>query len=253
MNQYTTDMHEALRAETVMLNGFHGDPIHTFVARPTGSGPHPGVLLIHHAPGWDEWYRDATLRFARHGYIAISPNLYERAGHGVPEEVAAEVRAGGGIPDEQVVGDCQAAIDYLRVQPDLNGRVGVIGSCSGGRHTVLVASLTTGVSAAVDLWGGGVVMAPEDLTALRPVAPIDYTERLDVPLLGLFGNDDASPSPEQVNIHEEALKRAGKTYEFHRYDGAGHGFFYYDRPNYRQEQAVDGWKKVWEFFGRTLA
>ncbi len=253
MNQYTTDMHESLLAETVMLEGFHGDPIHAFVARPTGSGPHPGVLFIHHAPGWDEWCREATLRFARHGYIAISPNLYERAGHGTPEDVAAAVRAGGGVPDDQVLGDCQSAIDYLRAQPALNGRVGVIGPCSGGRHALLVGSLCTGVTAVVDLWGGNVVVAPENLTPFRPVAPIDYTDRLDVPLLGIFGNDDTGPSPEQVDVHEEALRRAGKDHEFHRYDGAGHGFFYYDRPNYRQEQAVDGWKKVWDFFGRTLA
>ena len=48
------------------------------------------------------------------------------------------------------------------------------------------------------------------------------------------------------------LKKHGKQYEFHRYDGAGHGFFYYDRPAYRQEQAMDGWKKVFAFCERTL-
>jgi carboxymethylenebutenolidase len=55
-----------------------------------------------------------------------------------------------------------------------------------------------------------------------------------------------------VNQHEAELKKHGKKYEFHRYDKAGHGFFYYDRPAYRQEQAVDGWKKVFDFLGRTL-
>ncbi len=68
----------------------------------------------------------------------------------------------------------------------------------------------------------------------------------------LFGNDDKSPSPEQVNQHEAELKKCGKNYEFHRYDGAGHGFFYYDRPAYRQEQAVDGWKKVLAFCEKNL-
>ena len=253
MNQYTTDMHEGLVAETVMIAGHNGDRIHAYVARPSGNGPFPGMLLIHHAPGWDEWYKEATLRFARHGYMAISPNLYDRLGHGTPEDMGAAARAAGGVPDAQVVGDCQAALDYLRAQPALNGKVGVIGTCSGGRHTMLVACLGTGVTAAADLWGGGVVAKPEELTPNRPVAPIDYTDRLNVPLLGLFGNDDASPTPEAVNTHEATLKAAGKNYEFHRYDGAGHGFFYYDRPNYRQEQAVDGWKKIWDFFGRHLA
>ena len=73
------------------------------------------------------------------------------------------------------------------------------------------------------------------------------------PLLGLFGNDDRSPSPEQVNQHEAELKRQGKTHEFHRYDGAGHGFFYWHRPLYRPEQAMDGWSRVFAFFGTHLA
>ncbi|MGH8057649.1 MAG: dienelactone hydrolase family protein, partial [Candidatus Entotheonellia bacterium] len=52
--------------------------------------------------------------------------------------------------------------------------------------------------------------------------------------------------------HEAALKQHGKNYEFHMYPGAGHGFFYYDRPAYRQEQAVDGWKKIWAFLAKHL-
>jgi carboxymethylenebutenolidase len=85
------------------------------------------------------------------------------------------------------------------------------------------------------------------------VAPIDLTEGLSAPLLGLFGNDDQHPTPEQVNQHEAELKRHGKEYEFHRYDGAGHGFFYYHTPMYRPEAAMDGWAKVFGFFGQHLA
>jgi carboxymethylenebutenolidase len=85
------------------------------------------------------------------------------------------------------------------------------------------------------------------------VAPIDYTADLTAPLLGLFGNDDSHPTPEQVNLHEEELKRLGKEYEFHRYDGAGHGFFYYHTPMYRPEAAMDGWAKIFTFFGTRLA
>ena len=130
--------------------------------------------------------------------------------------------------------------------------MGVIGSCSGGRHSVLVASRVPGFDAVVDLWGGGVVHAPDQISPARPVAPIDYTEGLAVPLLGLFGNDDQSPTPEQVDLHEAELKKYGKTYEFHRYDGAGHGFFYYHAPLYRPEQAMDGWAKVFTFFPAAL-
>ena len=78
------------------------------------------------------------------------------------------------------------------------------------------------------------------------------TADLSAPLLGLFGNDDQRPTPEQVDQHEEALKQHGKTYEFHRYDGAGHGFFYYHRSAYRADSAMDGWAKIFDFFSRNL-
>jgi carboxymethylenebutenolidase len=96
-------------------------------------------------------------------------------------------------------------------------------------------------------------MTKEELNPKAPVAPIDYTKDLSCPLLVLFGNDDRRPSPEQVNLHEQELKKHRKDYEFHRYDGAGHGFFYYDRPNYRIEQALDGWKKVFAFYEKHLS
>ncbi len=79
------------------------------------------------------------------------------------------------------------------------------------------------------------------------------TKDLSCPILGLFGNDDRAPSPEQVNQHEAKLKECGKNYEFHRYDGAGHGFFYWHRPLYRPEQCMDAWGKIWTFFGKYLA
>ncbi|RME54050.1 MAG: dienelactone hydrolase family protein [Caldilineae bacterium] len=245
-------MYEGMLAETVSMAGANGDFIYAYFARPLGPGPFPGVVLIHHLPGWDEWYREATRRFAHHGYLALSPNLYHRAGHGTPEDVAAKVRAAGGVPDDQALGDIAGALHLLKALPYCNGKVGVFGTCSGGRHAYLAACRVPGFDACIDCWGGRVVMRPEDLTPQQPVAPIDYTADLSCPLLGLFGEEDHSPTPEQVAVHEEALKRHGKTYEFHMYPGAGHGFFYYHRPNYRQAQAVDGWEKIWAFLGKYL-
>jgi len=245
--------YEGMIAETVSVNGHEGDMISAYVARPLGPGPFPGVVLIHHLPGWDEWYREATRKFAHHGYAAISHNLYHRAGEGSADDVAAKVRAEGGVPDAQVIGDTEGAVQWLRAQPYLNGKVGVIGSCSGGRQAFLYACHTESIDAVIDLWGGGVVMEQDQLDAKRPVSPIEFTAQLSCPLLGLFGNEDRAPSPEEVDQHEAALKQRGKAYEFHRYDDAGHGFFYYHRPMYRIEQALDGWEKVFAFYGKHLA
>ena len=181
------------------------------------------------------------------------PNLYHRAGHGDPNEIGAKVRESGGIPDAQALGDIEGSMRFLKTLPYLNGKVGVFGTCSGGRLTFLSACRIQGFDAAVECWGGRVVASGDDLTANQPVAPIDYTADLSCPILGLFGNEDQAPTPEQVNLHEEELKKHNKTSEFHRYDGAGHGFFYYDRAAYRQEQAVDGWNKIFDFLGKNLA
>ena len=245
-------LYEGMLAETLSIRGYGGDDISAYLARPLGAGPYPSVLLLHHAPGWDEWYREATRKFAHHGYVAICPNLYHRAGEGSPDDAAAKVRAGGGVSDDQVVGDAEGTLHFLRSLPYANGKVGVIGTCSGGRHTYLVACRARGVDVAADLWGGRVIMSKEELSDKQPVSPLDYTKDLSCPLLGLFGEEDRTPSPEQVALHEQELKKYGKTYEFHRYPQAGHGFFYYDRPMYRVEQALDGWQKVFAFFERYL-
>ena len=245
--------YESMIAETITINGNNGEPISAYVARPMGPGPFPGVVLIHHIPGWDEWYRDATRKFAHYGYAAISHNLFHRAGEGRSDDIAAKVRAEGGVPDAQAMGDTQGAVKWLRAQPWTNGKVGMFGSCSAGRQTFLYACQHKDIDCAVELWGGRVVMAKEDLNPKMPVAPIDLTSGLSCPLLGIFGNEDKAPTPEQVNQHEAELKKHGKNYEFHRYDGAAHGFFYYDRPMYRIEQALDGWKKVYAFFEKHLA
>ena len=249
---YQTNQYEGMIAETVIFPGWHGDLINGYFARPLGSGPFPSVVLIHHMPGWDEWYKEATRKFAQHGYAALSPNLYFRSGHGTPEDVAVKVRAAGGVADDQVVGDMAGALSFLQALPTSNGKVALFGTCSGGRHAYLSACRIPGFDAVIDCWGGRVVMAPAELSANQPVAPVDYTPQLSCPLLGLFGAEDRSPTPEQVAIHEQLLKQHGKQYEFHMYDNAGHGFFYYDRPAYRQEQAVDGWKKIFAFLEKYL-
>ena len=102
---YTTDMYEGTIAETVSMAGANGDLINAYFARPLGAGPFPAMVLAHHMPGWDQWYRETTFKFAHHGYTTITPNLYFRNGHGTLEDVAAKVRADGGIPDDRAVGD----------------------------------------------------------------------------------------------------------------------------------------------------
>jgi carboxymethylenebutenolidase len=241
-------------AQTVAFRGHNGDSGEAYYAHPTRAGRCPGIVVIHHLPGWDEWITEVVRKFAHHGFAAIAPHLYFREGPGSPDDIGARVRAAGGVPDDQVVGDVAGAMEFLRAQPYANGRVGVIGFCSGGRHAYLAACRLNNIDAVVDCWGGNVIVDDRSLlNAKRPVAPIELTEHLNCPLLGLFGNDDENPTADQVNRTEAVLKGLGKNYEFHRYDGAGHAFFNVMRPSYRPEQALDGWNKVFAFLQRHLA
>ena len=250
-NKIKTNEYEGMIAETITITGHGHDKIRAYFSRPLGEGPYPSIVLIPHMPGWDEYCREAARRVTQHGYAVLCPNIYGRFGDGYPDEVSVKVRAEGGVPDETVMGDCKSALGFLRSQPASNGKVGVIGMCSGGRHAFL-AACKMDFDAAVDCWGGGVTATKEELTPARPVAPIDYTKDLNCPLLGIFGNEDFSPTPDQVNTLEEELKKFGKDYKFFRYDGAGHGMWYYHNAMYRQEQAMDSWEKVFDFFEENL-
>jgi carboxymethylenebutenolidase len=242
-----------LSGECVMIKGDKGDIVEAYYAKPMGKGPFPGVVLIHHAPGWDEWILEATRKLAQHGFATIAPHLYHRDGPGNPDDIAAKARAEGGVADKQVVGDVAGAMAYLRAQAESNGKVGLIGFCSGGRHAWLCAGSLPNVDALVDCWGGNKFADNKNDPEKRPVPPIELTEKITAPILGLYGNDDKNPSPEDVNKTEERVKKAGKNYEFHRYDGAGHGFFNAPRTAYRPEQATDGWEKVYAFYKKYLS
>ena len=109
--------YEGQLAETTTLHGHKGDLIDSYTARPLGAGPFPGVVVIHHMPGWDGPNKEIARRFAHHGYVATCPNLQFREGKATPEENSASVRAAGGMPDDRTMGDVLAAVDYLRTLP----------------------------------------------------------------------------------------------------------------------------------------
>jgi carboxymethylenebutenolidase len=244
---------EAMTTGNVMITGHAGAQVNAYQAAPAGEARRAGVIVIHHLPGWDSGTKEIARRFAAHGYNALCPNLYARQGLDVdPDDAAAAAREAGGVPDEQFVGDASGALDALRALPTSNGKVGVIGYCSGGRHAFLTA-ISLPVDAAVDCYGAFVVGTPPEGFPLKVTPLVERVSELNCPLLGLFGNDDVFPNPEQVDELEAALKDAGKDYEFHRYDGAGHAFFTVDRTAYRPEAAVDGWQRIFDFFGTHLA
>lgn len=243
---------DAMRAETIRITGHGGAELEAYVAWPLEGAPHGGVVVIHHMPGYDEETKEITRRFADHGYLALCPNLYSREGIGRDvAEAAAAARAKGGVPDEQLVGDVGAAVAHLRSREDSNGKVGTIGYCSGGRQSLL-AACSLELDAAIDCYGAFVVQEPPAGTPLQVRPIVHLVGNLSCPFLGLFGAEDTHPSPEETAALGRALEEAGKIFELHTFEDAGHAFFAVNRTMYRPEAATKGWPLIWEFLGRTL-
>ena len=204
-------------------------------------------------PGWDEWTLELCWKFANRGFAVIAPHLYSRFGPGDPDDVAARARGFNGMSDDQVVGDVDASSRWLRSQ-SLQQR-------QGRRHRLLQRRPPDlprrlphpgGYRRRRRLLGRRCDQDASKLNEQQPVSPITLAENLRSPLLGIFGNEDENPTPAEVDQTEAELKRLGKTYEFYRYDGAGHAFWSTDRYRYRPEQAVDSFNKTCAFFARHL-
>ncbi|MFY9851922.1 MAG: dienelactone hydrolase family protein [Trebonia sp.] len=249
-------MYDAVLSETVTITGHEGDAIEAYSARPLTPGPVGGVVVIHHLPGYDRQTKEFARSLAVGGFNAVMPNLYSREAPGAdPDDAMAAARSQGAIPvpDERVVAEVEGAVAYLKGLPNANGKIGVIGHCSGGRQSFL-AAVSLPLDAAVDCYGGFVVGEPpagHPLAGWQPI--VTRTPSLSCPLLGLFGKEDKFPSPEHVAELEQALREAGKTYEFHSYDDANHGFMQVDSARYHPQSAVDAWGKILDWFGRYLA
>lgn len=243
---------DAIRAETVTITGHGGDAIEAYRASPLAEGSRGGIVWIHHMPGYDRETKEFVRRLAVSGFHTVAPNLYSREAPGAePDDAAATARAAGGVPDERLVGDVAGAVEHLRSLPGANGKFGVIGHCSGGRHAYL-AACSLQLDAAVDCYGAFIVEdAPEGMPkTMQPI--LGLAPNLSCPLLGLFGVEDRFPPPDSVATLDAELTRLTKPHEFHSYEGAGHSFFSVDRPAYRPEAAVDGWRRIDAFFTTYL-
>jgi carboxymethylenebutenolidase len=246
-------MRDALTAQTISITGHGGDEIEGYLARPLGEDSFGSVVVIHHMPGYDAGTKEIARKFAANGYAALMPNLYYREAPGAsPDDAAATARAQGGVPDERLVADVSGAAAYLRAMDHSNGKVGVIGYCSGGRQSFL-AACSLQFQAAVDCYGAFIVNPPPEGMPIMFTPIVGLAKDLSCPLLGLFGAEDSAPSPAETAELGKVLSGLGKEHEFHTYEGAGHAFFAVDRPAYRVAAANDGWQRIWDFFGRHLA
>jgi carboxymethylenebutenolidase len=197
-------------------------PVKAFVVYPERKDKAPVVIVIHEIFGLSDWIRGVADQLAQEGFIAIAPDLLSGKGPNgggtdsfTPDAVRGAI---SGLTRPEV----NAALDAVRAYgiklPSANGKSGSVGFCWGGGTSFAYAAAQPGLNAAVVYYG--TAPAADALAAIK------------APVLGLYGGDDARVDA-TIEPASVEMKKLGKTYEPHVFDGAGHGFL-------RQQGGRDG-------------
>lgn len=224
-----------------------------YFAHPAAGKNFPVVLVVQEIFGVHEHIRDVCRRFAKHGALAIAPELFARQGNpALVSDIQALMRdIVSKVPDQQVMGDLDATVKWARRERG-TGKVGVTGFCWGGRITWLYAAHSTDVSAGV-AWYGRVVGQP---SALQPKHPVDVAASLKAPVLGLYAGRDGGIPLASVERMTAALAMPGsstaaKVSRIDVYPEAQHGFYADYRASYRAEDADPAFRSALDWFVRN--
>lgn len=236
------------RIQTVEVNG---SPMEVFLFEPEGAGPHPALIVAQHIPVGHTGVENDTFtlktaeRLAENGYVVAVPFIF----HWWPKEAGIEIKREE-FRDDWTVLDLDASFDLLASMETVDrDRIGIIGHCWGGRVSWLGACHNPNLKACAIFYGGRIKLA------MGPATPpvIERAGDIKCPVAGFFGQEDQNPTPQDVDDYEAALKAAGVSYTFHRYEGAGHAFqCFTNEDRYVEDVSEDAWGKVLEFFETTL-
>ena len=222
-----------------------GGEMPVYYAKPRDAAKPPVILVAMEVFGLHEHIKDVTRRLGKLGAFAIAPDYYFRLGDLTqitqPAQLMPLVNS---KPDHDLFSDLDATVDWAKSQGGDTDRLGIIGFCRGGRTVWLYATHNSNLKAGVAFYGS--LMDPP--SAAMPENAFDLANDVKAPVLGLYGAEDASITPDQVEAMKEKLNAAGKTTKFKIYPGAGHGFFADYRQSYRADAAQDAWLAMQAWF-----
>ena len=215
-------------------------------AMPSSGGPFATVLVVHEIFGVHEHIKDICRRLAKLGYLAVAPALYAREGDvGRMSDMQEIMKVVGKVPDHQVASDLDSTVVWAKSTGKADtGKLAITGFCWGGRQVWLYAAHNPALKAGV-AWYGPLERPKTEMT---PDNPIDFMQKINAPILGLYGGADLGIPVAQVDAMRAALKAAGKPSEIIVYPDAPHGFNADYRPSYRPDAARDGWKRMTQWF-----
>lgn len=228
-----------ISSETVTYKSADGANLSGYLSRPQGGKRSPAVMVIHENRGLNEHTRDVARRFAAEGFLALAPDILSRKGGtgamASPDKAREALTA---IPAPEAIADLKAGLHYLdRHARAKSGQLASVGFCWGGARSFTLATESERLRAAVVFYGSA--PPPEQLAQVR------------CPVLGLYGETDERITSRVPEV-AEALKKAGKPFEYKIYAGAGHAFFNDTGERYNAVAAKDAWQRTLAFLRANL-
>ena len=225
-----------LMTEPASFPGETGE-IRGYLARPTGGGKLPGVIVVHENRGLNSHIEDVTRRIALAGFLTLAPDaLSPMGGSPVDPEQAIEMIRKLNMDD--TVKNFVAAAAYLKTHPQSTGKVGVVGFCWGGAMANLLAVHSPDIVAAVPYYG-------------RPPEAEDVGKIKASLLLHYAGNDERINK--DIPAFKEALNKNNVDFQLYMYEGAEHAFNNDTNPErYNKEAAELAWTRTMDFLNRKL-
>lgn len=207
---------------------------------PAGSGP--GLVLFQEIFGVNEHIRGVAEQYALDGFVVLAPDIFWRSQRRVElgyegAERQRGIQLAGQLKGPELGLDMVAAVTALRARPEVNGKVGAIGYCMGGRLAFLAAA-TAGVDAAVAYYGGGI----HD--------QLDKAAKIECPVLFHYAEHDDHIPMSAVDKVRTAMH--GKPAEVHVYPGAMHGFNCWARASYHAPSAALAHGRSLQFLAANL-
>lgn len=226
-------------SETVKYESTNGVSVSGYLSTPQGKGKFPGVIVIHENRGLNDHTRDVARRFAAEGFAALAPDLLSRKGGTAamasPDKAREAIMT---LSAEEAMADLKAGLAYLNKHTRVkSGLLGSVGFCWGGARSFLLATESERLRAAVVFYGS----APEK----------EKLAQVRCPVLGLYGETDERITSRVPEV-AEAMKKAGKQFEYKIYPGAGHAFFNDTGERYNADAAKDAWTRTLAFLRENL-
>ena len=193
------------------------------------------VIVLQEWWGLVDHIKDVTDRFAREGFVALSPDLYHGESTKKPDDAGRLMMA---LNIEKTEVDLQSAVKFLIEKHGIKQKgIGVIGFCMGGQLALYAGSQNKDIGGIIDFYG------------VHPEVKVPFSD-IKVPVLGFFGDHDEYVTKDVVAKLDDDLK--GVEHTFYSYD-ANHAFFNDTREEvYDKKSAQDAWEKSLEFFKSHL-